>query len=174
MLSPCAKQVGSQIAGRSEQLQKLLPPPAVPARKESVGAIKAPWRPPGSGLRSATLGTASHGVGKIRCDGSSGSLRAVSLGRGVKAKGAFPHPSSRGAKLHASVAVEARSREGVVAESDRPTPEAATATRKRKPTEEGSQPGESSKRARRPAEGRKRGRELLAAAASGSKKAKTH
>ena len=100
-------------------------------------------------------------------------MRALHLGRGVKAKGAFPHLSSRGAKLLTAVALEARSREGAIAEINRPRQEAAASARKRKSTGEGSDPGVASKRARRPAEGRKRGRELLTAAASGSKKAKT-
>ena len=56
------------------------------------------WRPPGTGIRSSVLGTKTHTQLEVRVAGSAGGT-AVTIGRGVKGKGAFPNAGRQGGRM---------------------------------------------------------------------------
>ena len=60
------------------------------------------WRPPGSGIRSSTLGTKRLGTPQVQLDGAIGSKRAIRLGKGIQVKGSSAQSMRRGSRLQAS------------------------------------------------------------------------
>ena len=66
-----------------------------------VAGAKQDWRPPGSGMRSSTLGSKRLGTPQVQRDGAIGSKKAVQLGKGIKVKGSSAQSMKRGDRLQA-------------------------------------------------------------------------
>ena len=115
-----------------------------------VAGAKQDWRPPGSGMRSSTLGSKRLGTPQVQRDGAIGSKKAVQLGKGIKVKGSSAQSMKRGGRLQAMASGSGRADGGEAQRAARAEAELAPQppSVKRKRGEQAEEVGSVAKRGR--------------------------